>query len=251
MGQYWSDKQLDSITPPQVLDARGRATIRALDALLSGPATSQSFVRDPATCPADALPALLAEMSMEEFITPDLPEHVQRRILKNAWLLQSLEGYDAGVELGLSLLGMQMLLKHWHQETPKGPANTHTITFLVGETFFDEDVILGPRIIAAAHRMITATKRLSQESNIRIGANMQRDVRLATAASSLQITRPRGTATRPTAFKRILGIAPAAAMIAIVRPNAEAKRPSHFRTPLGVTAAVSITQINRFSAQAA
>ena len=106
MTRYWPDSQLDRITPPQVLDERGKAILRSLDHIIGERPIEEFYVRDAVTCPSEALPALIAETSMEEFIEPGLPEAIVRRILKHAWLLQSLAGKDDGVLLGLSLLGI-------------------------------------------------------------------------------------------------------------------------------------------------
>lgn len=167
----WSREHIERITPPQALDARGRALLQAVAGVAQDKPIREFFVKDPETCPAEALPALIAEMSMEEFIEPGLPEHVQRRILKNAWLLQSMEGYDAGVKLGLGLLGMTAVIEHWWQAEPRRAPNTHVITFFVGEQLFPNDrVYITPRDKKAALRMIDATKRWSQESTVQVGA---------------------------------------------------------------------------------
>jgi phage tail P2-like protein len=193
MERYWSDRQLDRITPPQVMDERGRAILRALDHIVGDKPLSEFYVRDADTCPSSALPALIAEYSMEEFIEPGLPEYVQRRILKNAWLLQSLEGYDAGVTLGLSLLGMTAVIEHWWQADPKRAPNTHDLTFFIGEQLFPNDqVFFGAREKKAAIRMIEATKRWSQESTIYVGAALRpRPLRTAKRLSGISICRAR------------------------------------------------------------
>lgn len=167
MSRYWSDRQLDRITPPQVLDARGKAILRTLDKIIGDRPISDFYVRDAETCPAEMLPALIAEYSLEEFVEPSLPEHVQRRILKNAWLLQTLEGYDAGVILGLGLLGMTAVIEQWWQANPKRAANSHTIYFRSGEQLYAEgQQFYRQREIHAAQRMIEATKRWSQDTTL-------------------------------------------------------------------------------------
>ncbi len=170
MARYWSDQQLDHITPPQVNDIRGRAFLRTLDQMIAAHPLRGFFVRDALTCPSKALPALIAEYSLEEFIAPGLPEHVVRRIVANAWFLHEGKGYDDGVMLGLNLLGMSGDIKHWYQETPMAAANTHVITFGVDELLFgDGDGRFDQRQIRAAKKMIDATKRWSQGSEIRAG----------------------------------------------------------------------------------
>jgi len=124
MCRYWSDRQLDRATPPQVLDLRGKGILRSLDKLIGERPISDFYVRDADTCPAEALPALIAAFSMEEFIEPGLPEAVVRRILKHAWLLQSLAGKDDGVLLGLQLLG----INPQSRTAQAGTVNAVTIT---------------------------------------------------------------------------------------------------------------------------
>lgn len=173
MDRYWADIDLERITPPQVKDVRGRGLIRTLDRAFASQPVANLSARNPETCPAEALPALIAEYSMEEFIEPGLPENVIRKILKNAWVLQSSEGYDDGVKRGLSLLGMSMQIEHWWQVEPKRPANTHRLYFFVGESLFPDQLsVLNARSTKAALRMIKATKRWSQESEIFVGARL-------------------------------------------------------------------------------
>jgi len=170
MSGYWPKSKLDRITPPQVLDERGSAYLQALNEIIGDQPITAFQVKDADTCPAEALPALIAEFSMEEFIDAELPEAIQRRILKNAWLLQSLEGYDAGVKLGLSLLGMTAIIAQWHQQQPMGAPNTHRLTIMIDDVIHPgDDGYFSPRQTRATLKMVDATKRWSQDSEIRIG----------------------------------------------------------------------------------
>ncbi|MCG7518847.1 phage tail protein I [Ruegeria sp. Ofav3-42] len=171
MAGYWENDQLDRITPPQVKDARGTAYLRALNEIIRDQPITAFQVKEAETCPAEALPALIAEYSMQEFIDPELPEAIQRRILKNAWELQSLEGYDAGVKLGLSLMGMTADIEQWYRQTPLGAANTHRLTIMVDDVLYpdDDDGYFSPRQTRATLKMIEATKRQSQDTDLRIG----------------------------------------------------------------------------------
>lgn len=240
-----------SLVPPGVSDDRQHALAQLFGEMLGGIDLSTLLTSDPMTVDARLLPFLTRELAAQEFVDPDFPEHVQRRILANIWELKSLHGYDAGVRLGLSLLGMRMIIRHWHQQVPPGPANTHEITFLVGEALFDENALIGPRTISAASRMIDATKRWSQESAIRVGVNVERAAGVTSVASSLGVSRQEGTAVRPTGFAGRTGLATAAAPISVFRPRGLASRPSSFSGAISVTASAAIIQINRFAAQAA
>lgn len=174
MGRYWSDRQLDRATPPQALDARGRAVLRAVDGHFAGHPLSGFAIKDPMTCPAEALPALIAEYSMEEFIEPGLPEDVVRRILANRWQLKKYKGYDKGVRLGLDLLGMTADITHWHQMEPKDPANTQKLTINLGDRLFAPSPhVKRPRDLDAATRMIRATKRYSQDIAVAFGFTLK------------------------------------------------------------------------------
>jgi phage tail P2-like protein len=174
MARIWSERQLERVTPPQAKDVRGAGFIAALNRFFGERPLPGPPMRDPATCSSDVLPALVAEYSMEEFIEPGLPEHVVRRILQNRWALQTGEGYDAGVKLGLGLLGMSVVIEHWWQAEPKRAPNTHDLIFYIGEQLFANDqAFFGEREKKAAFRMIEATKRWSQESTIYVGVSMR------------------------------------------------------------------------------
>lgn len=175
--RYWPDREINKALPPQTNDRRGRAFARVFDGHFADNPISGFAVKDPATCPAEALPALIAEYSMEEFIAPGLPEVYVREILKNRWLLKKYKGYDKGVKLGLALLGVEAEIIHWHQRTPKGPANTQTVRFSPSAPIYSsETTLLGERTLQAAQQMIEATKRLSQgtilevSSRVKVGA---------------------------------------------------------------------------------
>lgn len=172
MGRYWNDQEIDRITPPQINDIRGHAILRALDRAIADRPLRDFFIRDAYTVPAAMLPALIAEYSLEEFITPDLPESFVRKIIANQWFLHEGKGYDDGVLLGLSLLGMSATIIQWYQQTPIAPTDTHIITFSVDELLFaDGDGHFDQRQIKAAQQMIDATKRWSQDSEIRASVN--------------------------------------------------------------------------------
>ena len=172
MARIWSDAQLERATTPQARDIRGKAFLSAINRMLGERPLPGPHMRDPETCPAEVLPALVAEYSMEEFIEPGLPAHVVRRILQNRWALQSLEGKDAGVKLWLSLLGADVTITQWYQMQPKGAANTHRINCMIEDALWPvEEGRFGPRQISAMWRMINRTKRFSQDTELRIGVS--------------------------------------------------------------------------------
>lgn len=221
MTRYWPDEQLDRITPPQVHDARGRAMLRVLDSFFADQPLLGFHIKDPATCPAEMLPALIAEYSMEEFIEEGFPEDVVRRILKNAWLLKRFKGYDKGVRLGLELLGMEADIEHWHQMVPMGTPNTHRIHILLDAPVFPESTsVFDDREVQAVSSMVEACKRFSQESEINFG--LARRARTFCGAGSRVSGQVRN---RP-------GLPEAPRIAAPLSAGASARGSSHLKSPI-------------------
>lgn len=159
-----------ALVPSGVKDDRQHALAQLFGEALAKIDLSALIMSDPMMVDARLLPFMIREFGAQEFIDPEFPVHVQRRILKGIWKLKSLHGYDAGVKLGLELLGMKAEITHWHEVSPAGEPNTHTIEFLVGEQLFSpNEPLLGGRYLLAAKRMIQATKRCSQTSYTNIG----------------------------------------------------------------------------------
>lgn len=158
-----------------VKDDRQQAFAQIFSEALAGFDVQKLVMTDPMTVDAGLLPFVIREFGAQDFIDPDLPEHVQRRILKSFWNLKALHGYDAGVKLGLSLLGIGAEITHWHQTVPRGRANTHTVIIDVGEKLYAgaNDVFLGDREVRAALRMIDACKRWSQRTTLYVGVDMK------------------------------------------------------------------------------
>lgn len=171
---YWSDNQLEAIIAPPIKDQRGRAFVRSVDGMIADVPISTFEGRNEATCSEAALPALVAEYSMQEYIEPGLPADVQRRILSRRNALQARSGFDDGVLLGLELLGMSATILHWHEQSPEGPPNTHRITVMMDQVLYPDDLgYFSERQMAAMWRMIEATKRWSQLTELRVGVERQ------------------------------------------------------------------------------
>ncbi|WP_282093028.1 phage tail protein I [Epibacterium ulvae] len=190
MARSWTDTQLDLVTPPQALDERGRAMIRVVDRMMAEIPIASLNIKDPTTCDASMLPALIAELSMEEFIQPNFPEPVVRRILQNHWALKKYKGFDAGVKLGLELLGMRAEITHWHQMNPMGSANTQRVSVTLGNRLFERNpAIERPRELDAARRMVEATQRKSQGVTLQFNIGIQGARRFAADAFGRVIDR--------------------------------------------------------------
>lgn len=172
-----------TLVPSGVRDDRQAALAQTFGEALAAIDMSTLSMVDPLTVDARLLPFMIREFGAQEFVDPDLPVLVKRRLLKNIWSLKSLHGYDAGVKLGLKMLGMSMQIEHWWQVDPKREANTHRLYFFVGENLFPDEIsVLNERSTRAALRMINATKRQSQDGEIYVGARLT----LPKARSALQ-----------------------------------------------------------------
>jgi phage tail P2-like protein len=193
------------LVAPGVRDERHEAFAQLFGEALAEIAVGDTVMSDPLTVDARWLPHLIEEFGAHDFIEPGLPEKVVRRILANIWRLKALHGYDAGVKLGLSLLGMTAEIEHWWQVEPKRAAGTHDLTFFIGEQLFENDAALfGAAEKRAALRMIDATKRWSQETTVYVGARISAPpVRSAMRLSAVSVTRaPMRFTELPKRFSR-------------------------------------------------
>ncbi|MGH1577695.1 phage tail protein I [Planktotalea sp.] len=166
MSRIWSDRQLERATPAQAKDIRGRAFLQAVNRMLASKRLPGPDVRDPATCPVEALPALIAEYSMEEFISPGLKEEYIRALLARRYDLKRMKGYIAGIRLGLSLVGVEVDWVQWFEETPMAAPNTHRLKVVFDKPMLDGVPIGDLYHRRAAARIIEAMKRFSQSEDI-------------------------------------------------------------------------------------
>ena len=187
---YWNKEQLNAITPPAIDDERTRGVLASLSGLEAEFEADQfARLRDPLTCAREALPALIAEYSAEEFIAPGLSEKATRRILSRIQELKALKASDEGVILGLSLLGMPAHIVQWYEESPHAEVGTFKVTLYLSEQLFESqgDSLFGPREHAAAQSMIAAMQRASQEPRLRVGLRLEMQDRAAITLSALNI----------------------------------------------------------------
>lgn len=174
------------LIPPGVYDERQVALVGAMDAHFQSIDISKFIMVDAWKVDAELLPALAVETSVQKYLTPDMPEKVVRGLIANSYDLHAKEGYVEGVKLGLSLLGAKVKWVQWHQLTPMGAPNTHTVTVYVNEQIFDDEpVLLNERVQRAALKIIDATKRWSQETNFQIGAGFDNERALSGGSTAM------------------------------------------------------------------
>ncbi|PHR19303.1 MAG: phage tail protein I [Hoeflea sp.] len=161
----------DQLVSPGVRDDRQITFARMIDGTLREIDLNSFVMTNAQTVDARLLPALVREFSVEEFVSPDLPENVVRDLIDNRYELHAKKGYVEGVRLGLSLLGISVSWQQWWQQDPMGPHNTHIVTIEIDRLVFeDSETLLDERLTNAAYRMIDAMKRWSQEIALRLAA---------------------------------------------------------------------------------
>ena len=165
--------EIEALLPAPVNDRRGRAFVAAMRAMMEERPVRSMIVQSAWDAPAAALPALVAERSLEEFVEDDMPEELVRAFIARAWELHSEKGFDSGVKLALSLIGVDAEIEQWHQLDPEGPYFTHSVEVIGAREAYPGDGVLGPRQWAALFRLIEKTKRQSQSTAIR---TRERDV---------------------------------------------------------------------------
>lgn len=156
------------LVPPGVADARARAFVevlgRAIDEVPLGRFDLVNFDR----VDARLLPALVRGLSMEEFVSEDMPERIVRRLLKAAIPLHVGKGRDRAVIEALAAIEMDGAILQWHAQAPLGIPNTNVTSVRIVEGWRPDQPASDPRMRRAAERAIAATKRWSQAADIRI-----------------------------------------------------------------------------------
>jgi phage tail P2-like protein len=162
------------LLPPSIRDERSIAFMGVMQQAMLEPDFKQALTERIDSVDARLLPALIRELSCEEFIEPGMSEAVIRRLLKRAYELHAKKGYLEGIRLGLQLLGMKVHWTQWYNSgfnhRPKRPAGTHKAVVYANEYIFDnQGQILDLRTERAALRMINGMKRWSQDVDFSIG----------------------------------------------------------------------------------
>ena len=166
MPDRWAE--IEALLPAPVQGRCGRAFTAAMRAMLEERPVRSYIVQSAWDAPSAALPALVAERSLEEFIEPGMPEELVRRFISRAWELHSEKGFDSGVKLALGLIGVQVEIEQWHRLDPKGPYFTHAIVITGAEAAYPGEPALGPRQWGALQRLVEAVKRQSQATSFRL-----------------------------------------------------------------------------------
>lgn len=162
---------MTDILPPSIRDERTTALDEIHKSRIDALPLEKLTVRDYDKVDAKALPALIKEKQIEDFITGTMSEEMIRRLLKEADNLRRLTGTPAAVKRALEAVGIVGVLTEWWQMSPKGEKGTFKIEALVNENLVPiSQPIFTPERVAEAFRLIDAAKRLSQHYTINAGS---------------------------------------------------------------------------------
>lgn len=187
-----------STLPPSVRDRRTLAFAEAFQRAFQDPDFRRLLMEHFDSAPSEALPALIREFSIEEFVEPGMNETVIRRLLAGSFEMHAKKGYLEGIRKGLALIGMSVDWVQWYEKTPKGQPGTHTATVYATEFIFDnQGAILDARVQRAALRMIDGTKRWSQDVEFVIGVGFKQKLGMVGIEQAVMARRESAEAAMP------------------------------------------------------
>lgn len=169
MTVQWGDNRVEKLTPPGVADERTRFMVEAIAAVMLEDDVSACVV-DWDNAPAEMLPAMIVENSLQEFIEPGLPEARIREIGKQAFYLHSIKGFDFGVLYALAAFGLEAEILQWYLKQPPGPHDTHAVTVDTQQDIFKDGDIWTGRTYRQIWRIIDNMKRWSQDTSVALAA---------------------------------------------------------------------------------
>lgn len=211
-----------SLLSPGVRDARQEALVEALDAGLQSIDISAFIMSDAMTVDAELLPYMAREFSVEDFLTPGMPDEYVRKFIANAYELHATKGYIEGVRYGLSLLGVAVHWQQWWQQTPPGEHDTHIVTAYATENVFtSEPTLLNSQLQLAVKRVIQAAQRWSQDISFQVGARYKNTVYAGGAFAGMTAQRRTLGFGRPSSFEATVGAGSAGAGLQIMRHTFE------------------------------
>jgi phage tail P2-like protein len=157
------------LVPPSIGDLRGKAFGEVLAAALDEPEFAKFLLERIDDVDASALPFLIREFSIEEFVEPGMREAVIRRLLKGSHELHARKGFFDGVRRGLEMLGVSVLSwRPWLDEVPKAAPGTHVVVVRIDEAVFAaEGQAITTRLQRVVQRMVSGMKRHSQYVGLR------------------------------------------------------------------------------------
>lgn len=108
-------------------------------------------LKNPDTCPADWLPWLAWERSVDVW-NPDWPEAQKRAAIRASLAIHKRKGTAGAVKLALATLDWHAVLVEWHQARPPAPAYTFAVEVTLDHRGF------GAHLYDDVERLVLASK---------------------------------------------------------------------------------------------
>lgn len=234
------------IVPPSVADARGLAFGETMARALDETDFHKILFERIDAAPAAALPFLIREFSVEEFVEPGMREAVVRRLLKGAFELHRLKANVAGVRAGLARLGIRVHWTQWFQATPPAAPGTHLLTVFLSEYLFEnQSSLLDERAQRAAARMIRGSKRASQSEELRYAVGLPGRPAVTGLTSGAQVRRAGARVAAATSGAARLAIAGLAQGLGVTSRKGRTRAATTATLDAGLAGLVTGAQIAR------
>ncbi|KUJ04958.1 phage tail protein [Stenotrophomonas maltophilia] len=176
-----------SLLPPNAT-ALERA-LEAADAIVLTMPMRHGQIKDPWTCPAEFLPWLAWEMSLDTWDSA-WPEHIKRQRIASAINIQRHKGTAGSVREVIESFGGSVVIREWWQQEPRGVPHTFELVLtLSGRPGADPSAKYVEDVIAE----VTRTKPVRSHFTFTQGAEFAGKLGLvaalrATAYRRLQMT---------------------------------------------------------------
>ncbi len=180
---------LQHLISPAIKDGNQELLLQAADAQIQHPILQKLFIKDPQTCLSEALPIMIAEYSLEEFIEEGLVEQAIRDLLSAGPVLHSIKGTMPGIQYALDRVGVSASVVEWFETEPEGKPGTHQITVDVNQTLFEGTAVIDDKTIAQIWRLINVMKRWSQKTYLRIALKMTSTVGMASVIKAANMVK--------------------------------------------------------------
>lgn len=149
------------VLPAGIGDERGKALAALVERFAAIDLTKLLIYRVD-TVEASALPHLVDQFDLEDFVDATTPETTVRRLIKQAIELRRYMGTPWAVRRTLEAFGADVDLVEWWQEAPRGTPHTFAVTAWF-ERGLDEDDF------DKVGKLVRWTKRTSQHEDVRVG----------------------------------------------------------------------------------
>lgn len=188
-----ADRRYDPrVVPGSVADARSRAFAEVMGLAME----ERDFVRllfeRIERAPVEALPCLIREFGLADFVQPGMNEALVRDLLRGSFDLHASMGYIHGIRRGLALIGISVeSWQQWFQQDPPAPPGTHVARLSIGaEVFTGEGRAITTRLQASIAAMVARMQRASQFIALRFRAEASTPVFAAMVVRGRMTIRP-------------------------------------------------------------